>query len=58
MPRVNSTPTSISRAILTTLENWTDFSAAFWRSSMEKIFRPDSLIWERNYVSKRLKKLN
>lgn len=45
IPRVNSTPTSMSRAILTTFENWTDFSAAAWRSSMEKIFRPESLIW-------------
>lgn len=30
--------------ILTTFENCTDFSAALWRSSMEKIFMPDSLI--------------
>lgn len=30
--------------ILTTLENCTDFSAALCRSSMEKIFKPESLI--------------
>ena len=30
--------------IFTTFENCTDFSAAFWRSSIEKIFSPDSLI--------------
>lgn len=31
--------------IFTTLENCTDFSAAFWRSSIENIFNPDSLIY-------------
>ena len=31
--------------IFTTLENCTDFSAAFWRSSIEKIFNPDSFIY-------------
>ena len=87
-PRLNSTPTSMSRAIefpasvkwispfpktreqtsikrhmwsrkgiamaredadipiFTTLENCTDFSAAFWRSSIENIFNPDSLIFK------------
>ena len=30
--------------ILTTFESCTDFSAALWRSSIEKIFKPESLI--------------
>lgn len=30
--------------ILTTLDSWTDFSAAVCRSSMEKILRPESLM--------------
>ena len=41
MPSENSTPTSISRAIFTTFENWTAFSAALCRSSIEKIFSPE-----------------
>ncbi len=36
---------SVGLPILTTLENCTDFSAALWRSSIEKIFNPDSFIY-------------
>ncbi len=68
MPKENSTPTSMSRAvwqgsqhllvvneavgnlpIFTTLLNCTDFSAAVCRSSIEKIFNPDSLICLRQH---------
>ena len=34
----------VDSPIFTTFENWTDFSAALCRSSIEKIFKPDSLI--------------
>src|ERR1700722_13204351 len=51
MPNENSTPTSMSRAILTTFENCTDFSAALCRSSIEKILRPE--LFTCDVVSKR-----
>lgn len=53
IPRLNSTPTSISLPIFTSFENCTDFSAAFCRSSIEKIFKPELLTWKTPWYQRR-----